>query len=94
MELTGNSSVSVHDLAAARSGVALGVVGLATAGDYVAGRANPHARLLLVVGAGLTYAWVDFADKLLATACQAPLGVCGSVAGPRAGVTSLITSPL
>lgn len=57
---------TVHDPAAARLAVVLGVVGLAAAGAYLAGRIRPQAQLLLVVGAGLAYAWVDFANKLLA----------------------------
>jgi drug/metabolite transporter (DMT)-like permease len=57
---------TVHDPAGAALAVVLGVVGLAAAGAYVAGRAKPRAQLMLVVGAGLAYAWVDFVNKLLA----------------------------
>ena len=57
---------SVHDPAAARLAIVVAVIGLAAAGAYVAGRIKPQAQLFLVAGAGLAYAWVDFANKLLA----------------------------
>jgi hypothetical protein len=41
------------------------VVGLAAIFAYAVGRLRPRATLALVVGAGLAYAWVDFANKLL-----------------------------
>jgi drug/metabolite transporter (DMT)-like permease len=42
--------------------VAVGALGI---GAYVLALARPHMRLPIVLGAGLAYAWVDFADKLL-----------------------------
>ena len=50
----------------ARVATPLIVVGLAAVTAYVIGRARPRLPLFLVIGAGLAYAWVDFANKLLA----------------------------
>jgi hypothetical protein len=44
---------------------ALAVVGGAALAGYFAGRAHSRARLALVAGAGLAYAWADFVGKLL-----------------------------
>jgi hypothetical protein len=55
------------DPAAGRVAVPLVIVGLAAIGAYVLFRVRPQARLAVVVGAGLAYAWVDFVNKLLAT---------------------------
>jgi drug/metabolite transporter (DMT)-like permease len=41
------------------------VVGAAALGAFALGRLHPGRQLALVVGAGLAYAWVDFANKLL-----------------------------
>jgi drug/metabolite transporter (DMT)-like permease len=50
---------------AGRIALPLVVVGLAAIFAYGLGRLRPRATLSLVVGAGLAYAWVDFANKLL-----------------------------
>jgi drug/metabolite transporter (DMT)-like permease len=42
------------------------VVGLGAIAAYVIGRRRPRLPLAFVIGAGLAYAWVDFANKLLA----------------------------
>ncbi len=57
---------SVRDPAAGRVAVPLLVVGIAAIGAYVLFRLRPHARLAVVIGAGLAYAWADFVNKLLA----------------------------
>jgi drug/metabolite transporter (DMT)-like permease len=57
---------SVRDPAAGRVAVPLVVVGIAAIGAYVLFRLRPRARLAVVIGAGLAYAWVDFVNKLLA----------------------------
>ena len=50
---------------AARLAVPLAVVGAAALLAYLAFRLRPAREILLVLGAGLAYAWVDFANKLL-----------------------------
>jgi hypothetical protein len=57
---------TVRDPAAARVAVPLVVVGGAAVLAYALGRLWSGQGLWLVVGAGLAYAWVDFANKLLA----------------------------
>ncbi len=51
--------------AAGRVAAPLAVIGVAALAAYAAGQARPTAGLPLVIGAGLSYAWVDFANKLL-----------------------------
>ncbi len=46
----------------------MAVVGGLALATFIAGRAHPRARGLLVVGAGLAYAWADFVAKLLSNA--------------------------
>jgi drug/metabolite transporter (DMT)-like permease len=55
-------------VAAGRVAVPLVVVGGLAVGAYLFGRLRPRLPLALVIGAGLSYAWVDFANKLLANA--------------------------
>jgi drug/metabolite transporter (DMT)-like permease len=57
-----------HHVAAGRLAVPLAVVGGLAVGAYIFGRLRPRLPLALVIGAGLSYAWVDFANKLLANA--------------------------
>jgi drug/metabolite transporter (DMT)-like permease len=57
---------TVENPAAARIAAPLALVGAAALGAYVLGRSGRRAQLSLVLGAGLAYAWVDFANKLLA----------------------------
>ena len=57
---------SVRDPAAGRVAVPLVIVGVAAIGAYLLFRLRPRARLAVVIGAGLAYAWVDFVNKLLA----------------------------
>jgi drug/metabolite transporter (DMT)-like permease len=57
---------SIRDPAAGRVAVPLVVVGVAAIGAYLLFRLRPRARLAVVIGAGLAYAWVDFVNKLLA----------------------------
>lgn len=57
---------SIRDPAAGRVAVPLVVVGVAAIGAYLLFRLQPRARLSVVIGAGLAYAWVDFVNKLLA----------------------------
>ncbi len=57
---------TVHDPAALRVAAPLLIVGIAALLAYGLGRLRPRAQLALVIGAGLAYAWVDFANKLLA----------------------------
>jgi hypothetical protein len=56
----------VHDPEALRVAAPLLLVGVAAVLAYGLGRIRPRAQLALVIGAGLAYAWVDFANKLLA----------------------------
>jgi len=57
---------TTQDPAAARVAAPLIVVGLAAVLTYALARIRGRVQLTLVVGAGLAYAWVDFANKLLA----------------------------
>jgi drug/metabolite transporter (DMT)-like permease len=57
---------SVTNPAGARVAVPLALVGVGALAAYLTGRARPQRALALVIGAGLAYAWVDFANKLLA----------------------------
>lgn len=57
---------TVRDPPAARLAMPLAVVGIAALGAYAVGRRQPQRGLLLVLGAGLAYAWVDFVNKLVA----------------------------
>lgn len=56
---------TVIDPRAGRLAVPLAVVGAAALLAYLAFRLHPRRDILVVLGAGLAYAWVDFADKLL-----------------------------
>lgn len=51
-----------------RVAVPLAVVGIGALTAYAAGRTRPRGALALVIGAGLAYAWADFANKLLSNA--------------------------
>jgi drug/metabolite transporter (DMT)-like permease len=53
---------------AARVAAPLVVVGVAALLAYVAGQRHPTGAIALIIGAGLAYAWVDFANKLLSNA--------------------------
>jgi len=55
-------------LGADRLATPLLVVGGLAVAAYIVGRLAPHRPMSLVIGAGLAYAWVDFANKLLANA--------------------------
>lgn len=57
---------TVHEPGALRVAIPLIVVGVAAVGAFVVGRLRPKKVLALVIGAGLAYAWIDFANKLLA----------------------------
>src|SRR5579875_1925950 len=57
---------TVENPAAARIAAPLALVGMAALVAYLLGRGGRRAQLALVIGAGLAYAWVDFANKLLA----------------------------
>lgn len=46
----------------------LALVGGLALAAYIAGRAHPRGRGLIVLGAGLAYSWADFANKLLSDA--------------------------
>lgn len=59
---------AVAHLSAARVALPLALVGGLALGAYLLGRARPALAISLVIGAGLSYAWVDFANKLLANA--------------------------
>ena len=56
---------SVTDASAGRLAQPMAVVGALALAAYILARARPQIRLAAVLGAGLAYAWVDFADKLL-----------------------------
>jgi drug/metabolite transporter (DMT)-like permease len=55
---------AVYDVGALR--LALPLVGALAALAYLIGRLRRGSTIALVIGAGLAYAWVDFANKLLA----------------------------
>ncbi|HEX6393878.1 MAG TPA: hypothetical protein VFZ97_10565 [Acidimicrobiales bacterium] len=55
-----------HQTRAGRLGAPLLTVGIAALIAYVVARLRARSALSLVVGAGLAYAWVDFANNLLA----------------------------
>lgn len=57
---------SVTDPPTGQVALALAAVGAAALIAYLTGRSRPGRALALVIGAGLAYAWVDFANKLLA----------------------------
>lgn len=59
---------SLQHVAAARVAVPLAVVGGLAAVLYISGRVRPSVPMALIIGAGFSYAWVDFANKLLANA--------------------------
>jgi hypothetical protein len=54
--------------AALRVAVPLLLVGLGALGLFVSGRRRPERALMVAIAAGLGYAWVDFADKLVSNA--------------------------
>lgn len=56
---------TTHEPDALRLAVPLILVGGAALVAFITGRLRPQRHLALVVGAGLAYAWVDFANKLL-----------------------------
>jgi drug/metabolite transporter (DMT)-like permease len=56
---------TTHEPGALRLAIPLALVGGAALAAFAAGRLAPRRQLALVVGAGLAYAWVDFANKLL-----------------------------
>lgn len=62
---------TLANLGAARLGPPLAVVGGLAVVAYLIGRLRPRMPIALVIGAGLAYAWVDFANKLLANAMSA-----------------------
>lgn len=62
---------TLHHLGAGRLAAPLALVGGFAVAAYVVGRVRPRLTVALVVGAGLAYAWVDFANKLLANALSA-----------------------
>ena len=53
---------------AARLALPLVLVGGLAVTTFVFGRLRPQLTIALVIGAGLSYAWVDFVNKLLANA--------------------------
>jgi drug/metabolite transporter (DMT)-like permease len=57
---------TVQDPQALRVAQPLLVVGVLAVIAYLVGRMRPRLPMALVIGAGLAYAWVDFANKLLA----------------------------
>lgn len=57
----------------ARLAVPLAVIGIAALIAFGSGRRHPRRGLVVAVGAGLGYAWVDFADKLVSNAISAGL---------------------
>lgn len=57
---------AVAHVAAARVALPLALVGGAALGAYLVGRVRQRLAIYLVIGAGLSYAWVDFVNKLLA----------------------------
>jgi drug/metabolite transporter (DMT)-like permease len=59
---------STHQPDALRLAVPLLVVGAGAVGAFALGRRRPQRALAMVIGAGLAYAWVDFANKLLSDA--------------------------
>ena len=59
---------TVVNAGAARLAAPMALVGAAAVAAYAFGRREPRARLPLVIGAGLAYAWTDFVNKLLANA--------------------------
>lgn len=58
-------------VSAARVALPLAVVGGLALGTYLFSRLRPSLAIALVIGAGLAYGWVDFANKLLANALSA-----------------------
>jgi len=56
---------TIVDPRAARLAPPLALVGAAAVLAYIGFRLRPRREILVVVGAGLSYAWVDFANKLL-----------------------------
>jgi drug/metabolite transporter (DMT)-like permease len=57
---------TVHEPGVLRVSIPLVVVGVAAVAAFALGRLRPTRVLALVIGAGLAYAWIDFANKLLA----------------------------
>jgi drug/metabolite transporter (DMT)-like permease len=57
---------TVREPPALRLAIPLIVVGLAAVAAYLLGRLRRGRQLSFVIGAGLAYAWIDFANKLLA----------------------------
>ncbi|HZU60861.1 MAG TPA: hypothetical protein VE983_07840 [Solirubrobacteraceae bacterium] len=59
---------TVQEPGTLRVSLPLVLVGMAALAAFGLGRRRPGGALLFVIGAGLAYAWVDFANKLLANA--------------------------
>jgi hypothetical protein len=59
---------TLHEPGALRVSIPLIIVGVAALAAFAAGRLHPGRVLALILGAGLAYAWIDFANKLLANA--------------------------
>lgn len=57
---------AVAHVGAARVALPLVLVGGLALGAYLLGRSRARFAIALVIGAGLSYAWVDFVNKLLA----------------------------
>lgn len=74
---------SADHVGASRLAVPLVVVGGVAIVLYLAGRVRPSLPMALIVGAGFSYAWVDFANKLVANAVAG--GTAVSVIGWFAG---------
>ncbi len=55
----------VADASPLRLAMPMTVVGAGAIGAYLLGRLRPRFWLAIVLGAGLAYAWADFANKLL-----------------------------
>lgn len=70
---------TVADPHAAQVAAPLVLVGVIALGAYGLGRLRPRLPISLVIGAGVAYAWIDFANKLLA----------GAAARGRVGEASL-----
>lgn len=56
---------TTHEPGGLRLAAPLLVVGAGAVSAFVLGRRRPERTLAMVLGAGLAYAWVDFANKLL-----------------------------
>ena len=66
---------SVTHPSALRVAVPVALVGVGALVAFAAGRRRPSRGLVLAVGAGLGYAWVDFSDKLVSNDISAGHGL-------------------